>query len=302
MTKQLHFSVEIIPPIRGNGINKSLDLLDKIVKIPPRQINVTSHSAVFPSCRKRLGTIGLCAIIQHKYCINAVPHILCNGFSRQETEDFLIECSYLKLNNIMCLRGDGFRHVKSSNDFAIDLIKQVHKLNNGIYLNGEGAATNFHIGIAGYPEKHYMSTSMELDIDKTIDKIEEGANYIITQMFFDNSKFFWYRDKIMARYRARYGRDLAIPIIPGLKTINSKKHIELIPRRFYCEIPKKLISNLDKANKEDIEKVGIDWTVTQMRGLLDRGINTLHFFIGQGSSIVDTLTTINASVEDQYSL
>jgi methylenetetrahydrofolate reductase (NADPH) len=286
-------SFEIIPPIRGNSIEKTLDVIDSISKYNPPFIDITSHPASVEHIdvdgsvqkiirRKRPGTLGICALIKHKFGIDAVPHVLCNGFSKQETEDFLIELSYIGIDNVLALRGDNTTKPKDKNGniYAVDLVKQITELNVGIYQNSDsiGENTNFCIGIAGYPEKHIESPNKERDILWTKEKIKAGGDYIVTQMFFDN-KYFWdFKNKISE-----------VPVIPGIKIITNKKQLKSIPKTFQCEIPEELVKEIYSADDKFTEEIGVSWAAKQIEDLFNNDIDLVHLYIMQNSSSVHKL-------------
>jgi methylenetetrahydrofolate reductase (NADPH) len=294
--KEPLISFEIIPPLRGGNIENTLNTIGEISKYNPPFIDITSHPANIELIevdggvqkiirRKRPGTLGICALIQHKFGIDAVPHILCNGFNRQETEDFLIELSYLGIDNVVTIRGDDTAKSsdinKLSNKYAIDLVKQVQSLNMGIYENTDsiGKQTDFCIGVAGYPECHIESPNSERDIYWTQQKIKVGAHYIITQMFLNNKHFWNFKDKIK----------LDIPIIPGIKIITSKKHITSLPKTFQCEIPEELVVEVERARPEQVPDIGVEWAHKQITELFEGGIQSVHLYIMQSSNAVHKL-------------
>jgi len=294
-------SFEIIPPLRGGDIKSLLDLIEDLVKHRPPFIDITSHAAevVYEETadgikkrtkRKRPGTLGVCALIQNKYHIDAVPHVLCNGFNRQETEDFLIELRYLGIDNVLAIRGDdpGFRKPlapgKSINPFAVDLIGQIAAMNRGEYLEEllDAQETAFCIGTSGYPEKHFEAPNLESDVRWAKRKVEAGAEYICTQMFFDNEHYFNY----LALCRKA---GIEVPIIPGLKILRSRRQLSSIPRTFHCEIPPALADEIERAKPQDAEAIGIRWGVEQARELLERGAPSLHFYVMQNSTAINAL-------------
>jgi methylenetetrahydrofolate reductase (NADPH) len=239
--------------------------------------------------KKRPGTVGICAAIQNKYNVDAIPHILCGGFTKEDTENLLIDLDFLGIDNVVALRGDAlknetyFKPEKEGNEFASDLVLQISNLNNGIYLDEDlknSAKTNFCIGVAGYPEKHMEAPSLDSDIHFLKEKIKNGADYIITQMFFDNKKFFDFVDKCRAA-------GITIPIIPGLKPISTKKQLNLIPHRFSIELPDDLIMAVVKAKDNDVVKqIGIDWCIQQSKELVAAGIPVLHYYsMGKAENI-----------------
>lgn len=296
-------SFEIIPPKRGGDIKELLKVLDDIEKYKPPFIDITSHPAevIYEEApggemkmkikRKRPGTLGICALIQNKYNIDAVPHVLCSGFTREETEDFLIELHYLQIDNVLAIRGDdsGFKkplkYGRSINEYGIDLIKQINDLNHGKYLEEgllDAEPMNFCIGTSGYPQKHFEAPNLITDIRYTKAKIDAGASYIVTQMFFDNKDYFNYVD--LCR---KEGID--VPIIPGLKIITSKAHAHTLPKNFYIDIPPELVEELDKAKPEYALEIGVNWTYKQVEELLNRKVPAIHFYIMQNSKPINML-------------
>ena len=239
--------------------------------------------------RKRPGTVGICAALQNKYNIDAVPHVLCGGFSKEETENLLIDLDFLGIENVVALRGDSlksevyFKPSVDGNSFASDLVKQIVDLNKGKYLDEEiqnNAKTNFCIGVSGYPEKHIEAPSFDSDIHFLKKKIDAGAHYIVTQMFFDNQKFFDFQKKCMEN-------KINVPIIPGLKPISTKKQLNVLPQRFYVDLPDDLIKSVIKCkNNDQIRQVGIEWCIEQSKELKKAGVPFLHYYtMGRSDNI-----------------
>ncbi|MCK9424682.1 MAG: methylenetetrahydrofolate reductase [Ignavibacteriaceae bacterium] len=300
--KEPLISFEIIPPKRGGDIKSLLNVVDDLAKYNPPFIDITSHGAeiVYEETahgikkkiiRKRPGTLGICALIQNKYNIEAVPHILCKNFTREETEDFLIELNYLGIENVLAIRGDdnGFvkpvPHGRSANDYAVDLVSQVSAMNNGKYLEDnllDAKATDFCIGVSGYPEKHFESPNFKLDIKYVKQKIKAGAHYIVTQMFYDNNVYFDYVDACN-----EVGIDA--PIIPGLKILSLKSNLTNIPRNFYISIPVALAEEVMAAKPEHILEIGVNWAVKQVEELFNRNVPSIHFYIMQNSKPINLL-------------
>ena len=295
------FSFEILPPLNGQNIQSIFDSIDPLMEFNPPFIDVTYHREEYEFkelangllqkkiVKKRPGTVGICAAIQNKYNVDAIPHILCGGFTKEDTENLLIDLDFLGIDNVVALRGDAlknetyFKPEKEGNEFASDLVLQISNLNNGIYLDEDlknSAKTNFCIGVAGYPEKHMEAPSLDSDIHFLKEKIKNGADYIITQMFFDNKKFFDFLDKCRAA-------GITIPIIPGLKPISTKKQLNLIPHRFSIELPDDLIMEVVKAKDNDVVKqIGIDWCIQQSKELVAAGIPVLHYYsMGKAENI-----------------
>ncbi len=286
-------SFEIIPPRRGSSLADVLGLIEALAAFRPPFIDITSHPAeavsvmgasgkVTKVTRKRPGTLGLCALVQYKYRIDAVPHVLCSGFTREETEDFLIELRYLGIDNLLALRGDDKgvpKHVdagRSVNTDAASLVAQLVQLNRGTYLDGtdRGDAASFCIGVAGYPEKHGLAPSLEADLDALEAKVRAGADYVVTQMFFNCDHY----RSFVAACRTR---GITVPIIPGLKVLTRKRHLEALPRIFGCELPDALRDAVNRCPTDDATAVGIDWAIEQGRALLAQGAPALHFYVMQ---------------------
>ncbi len=292
---RVSISLEILPPVRGNGIKGIFNIIDEIKDTNPLWIDVTSHSSSIEwipddnanmiyrrnKRRKTPGTIAICGAIKYKYNIPAVPHVLCYGFTREETEDALIDLDYLGVNNILAIRGDGTqgekRTLHGNNNFAVDLIKQITNMNEGIYLDQNAAPTNFCVGGACYPEKHLESPNLEECNERLLEKQNEGAKYTITQMFFNNEKFLSFYDSIKDK--------LNIPVIPGLKIIITGKQINMIPKHFFVEVPQEFVNSITKAESpEEAQNAGIDWAFNQCVNLIENGHNHLHFYIMRNTS------------------
>ena len=295
------FSFEILPPLKGQNIQTIFDNIDPLMEFNPPFIDVTYHREEYefkelPNgllekriVRKRPGTVGICAAIQNKYKVDAIPHVLCGGFDKEDTENFLIDMGFLGIDNVVALRGDAvksetyFKPEPKGNAYALDLVNQITDMNNGIYLDENlqnSAQTDFCIGVAGYPEKHMEAPNMESDLHFLKKKIEAGADYIVTQMFFDNSKFFAFVENCRAA-------GIDVPIIPGLKPLATKKQLNLIPHRFHVDLPEALIKEVLKAKTPDIVRhVGIDWCTAQSKELIDAGVPFLHYYsMGKSDNI-----------------
>ena len=295
------FSFEILPPLKGQNIQFIYDGIDPLMEFKPPFIDVTYHREEYefkelPSgllqkkiVKKRPGTVGICAGIQNKYSVDAIPHILCGGFTKEDTENLLIDLDFLGIDNVVALRGDAlknetyFKPEKEGNEFASELVTQISNLNNGIYLDEDlknSAKTNFCIGVAGYPEKHMEAPSLDSDIHFLKEKIRNGAEYIITQMFFDNKKFFDFVEKCRTA-------GITVPIIPGLKPIATKKQLNLIPHRFSVEMPDDLIMAVVKAKDNDhVKQIGIEWCIAQSKELVAAGIPVFHYYsMGKAENI-----------------
>jgi methylenetetrahydrofolate reductase (NADPH) len=286
-------SFEILPPLKGKSISSIYDHLDPLMEFKPSWINVTYHRSetMFKKktdgtfekveVRKRPGTVGICASIMNHYKIDAVPHFICGGFNKRETEDALIDLNFLNVENVLVLRGDAAKNEASfepepgGNSYAIDLLKQVLDLNNGIYLDEDirnGGKTNFCIGVAGYPEKHFESPNPEIDLQRLKEKVDAGASYIMTQMFFDNKKFYDFQ-------KACRAAGIDAPIIPGLKPITSKKQLSILPRIFHVDIPTDLSNAIMRCkNDQECEIVGQEWLTQQSKELKKFGVPVLHYY------------------------
>jgi methylenetetrahydrofolate reductase (NADPH) len=286
-------SFEILPPLKGKTITSIYDHLDPLMEFKPSWINVTYHRSetMFKKktdgtfekvdVRKRPGTVGICAAIMNHYNIDAVPHIICGGFTKRETEDALIDLQFLGIDNALILRGDAAKNESSfepepgGNKYAIDLLKQVGQLNQGIYLDEDilnGGKTDFCMGVAGYPEKHFESPNFEIDLIKTKEKVDAGADYIMTQMFFNNQKFLDY-------VQACRDMGITVPIIPGLKPITNKKQLTVLPRIFHVDIPTDLSNAINKCKTDaECEQVGTEWLIQQSKELKAAGVPVLHYY------------------------
>ena len=286
-------SFEVLPPLKGKSINSIYDHLDPLMEFKPSWINVTYHRSetMFKKkpdgtfekveVRKRPGTVGICASIMNHYKIDAVPHFICGGFNKRETEDALIDLNFLDVDNVLVLRGDApknetaFEPEPGGHSYAIDLLKQVVDLNNGIYQDEDiqnGGKTNFCIGVAGYPEKHFEAPNPEIDLQNLKAKVDAGASYIMTQMFFDNKKFFDF-------VKSCRDAGIDVPIIPGLKPITSKKQLSILPRIFHVDIPTDLSNAIMRSKTDkDCEIVGAEWLTQQSKELKKFGVPVLHYY------------------------
>ncbi len=301
-------SFEILPPLKGKTITSIYDHLDPLMEFKPSWINVTYHRSetMFKKktdgtfekvdVRKRPGTVGICAAIMNHYNIDAVPHIICGGFTKRETEDALIDLQFLGIDNALILRGDAAKNEASfepepgGNRYAIDLLKQVGQLNQGIYLDEDilnGGKTNFCMGVAGYPEKHFESPNFEIDLLKTKEKVDAGADYIMTQMFFNNQKFLDY-------VKACRDMGITVPIIPGLKPITNKKQLTILPRIFHVDIPTDLSNAINKCKTDaECEQVGTEWLIQQSKELKAAGVPVLHYYtLGKPKVIRDVVSAV----------
>ncbi|NNE36541.1 MAG: methylenetetrahydrofolate reductase [NAD(P)H] [Rhodothermales bacterium] len=290
--KETLISYEIIPPARGGSIQEIFQMVEALVPFDPPFIDVTSHSAQvnyeeMPDGswqrrvkRKRPGTLGLCASIRGRYGIETVPHLLCEGFTREETEDALIELNYLGIKNVMALRGDESGYSKplpptrSRNEFAVNLVDQIVDMNQGRYLEPliDPATADFCVGVAGYPEKHFQAPNLAWDIANLKRKIDAGAEYVTTQMFFDNQHYFAFVDQCREA-------GITVPIIPGLKILTSKRQMRMLPTNFHVDIPEEVSSEIEAADPADVAEIGINWATKQASELMDAGAPCLHFYI-----------------------
>jgi methylenetetrahydrofolate reductase (NADH) len=286
-------SFEVLPPLKGKGIEALYKHLDPLMEYKPSFINVTYHRSehVFKKradgsfekviVRKRPGTESICAAIMNKYTVDTVPHLICGGFSVNETEDALINLRYLGIDNVLVLRGDAaknettFEPEPDGHRYASDMIKQVVDLNAGIYLEQDlkgTQKTEFCIGVAGYPEKHFEAPNMATDLNYLKAKVDGGADYIITQMFFDNAKYY-------AFVKACREVGINVPIIPGLKPVYSKKQLTVLPKTFHIDLPTDFSNEILKCKTdEDVEKVGEEWLLHQSRDLKKNGVPVLHYY------------------------
>lgn len=306
-TKTL-ISFEVLPPLKGKTITSLYDHLDPLVEFKPSWINVTYHRSetVFKKkedgtfkeveVRKRPGTVGICAAIMNHYKVDAAPHLICGGFTKRETEDALIDLNFLGIDNVLVLRGDAaknesaFKPEPDGNAHALDLLKQVANLNNGIYVDEDiqnGGKTNFCMGVAGYPEKHFEAPNLETDLNYLKQKVDAGAEFIMTQMFFDNQKFFDF-------VKSCKNLGITIPIIPGLKPLTTKKQLTVLPSIFHVDIPADLSKEVIKCKTDaDVEKVGIEWLIQQCKELKAFGVPVLHYYtLGKPKLIHDVVKEI----------
>ena len=300
-------SFEVLPPLKGGSMQDIFDILDPLMEFKPPFVDVTYHREEFvykmqesgyyekTAIRKRPGTVGICASIMHRYGVDAVPHLICGGFSIEETENALIDLHFLGINNVLALRGDArqfedkFIPEPNGHKYAMDLVKQIQDMNSGVYLDAnidKGSKTEFCIGVAAYPEKHFESPNLEQDIQHLKDKVEAGASYVVTQMFFDNKKYF----EFVAKCRAS---GLNVPIVPGLKPITRKYQLNSIPRKFFINFPEELVKEIAKTDEKNIKQVGIEWCIAQSKELKDAGVPCLHYYT---MGDVDTIIKIASAL------
>jgi len=286
-------SFEVLPPLKGGSMQAIFNTLDALMEFKPPFIDVTYHREEFiynkrPSgyyektaIRKRPGTVGICAALMHRYGVDAVPHLICGGFSVEETENALIDLNFLGINNVLALRGDArqfedkFVPEADGHKYALDLVRQIGGMNHGKYLDlniQNGEPTDFCIGIAGYPEKHFESPNFGTDLHFTKEKVEAGAGYIVTQMFFDNQKYFEY-------VNACHDAGIDVPIVPGLKPLTKKYQLNSIPRKFFINLPEDLVREVQKAKDDEaVKQVGIEWCTQQSKELKAAGVPCLHYY------------------------
>ncbi len=289
-----HVSYEIVPPKRGGSVSEILEIIDGLMEFDPPWVDVTSHSAqVYYEeqtdgswrrhvKRKRPGTLGLCAAIKSRFGVESVPHLLCQGFTREESEDALIELNYLGIQNVMALRGDdsGFNKPvsvdRTTNEFAIDLVKQISAMNEGHFLEEliDAAPTDFCVGVAGYPEKHFEAPNITWDVLNLKRKVDAGAEYITSQMFFENESFITFVERCREV-------GITVPIIPGLKILTSRRQLRSLPARFNVHVPEALAAEVESVSDEQVAEIGIAWALKQCEGLLEAGFPNLHFYIIQ---------------------
>ncbi len=297
-------SFEILPPLKGKTISSIYDHLNPLMDFKPAFINVTYHRSetMFKKksdgtfekveVRKRPGTVGICAAIMNHYRVDAVPHLICGGFAKRETEDALIDLNFLGIDNVLVLRGDAAKNESSfepepdGHSYAIDLLKQVVCLNKGVYLEEDiknGGKTNFCIGVAGYPEKHFEAPNLETDLIYLKAKVDAGAEYITTQMFFDNQKYFDF-------VKACREHDIHVPVIPGLKPMTTLKQLTMLPKIFHVDLPTDLSSAIMRCKTDaEVAEVGTEWLIHQSRELKKAGVPVLHYYTLGQVKIVETV-------------
>lgn len=295
------FTFELLPPLKGRSIDKIYEAIERLLEFEPAYINFTSHrnetvykenpdgSIEKRAVRKRPGTIALAAAVKYKYNITVVPHMLCGGFSREETENALIEMDFLGINDVLALRGDppkgtrNFVPEKDGHSHTSELVEQIVNMNNGRYIDDtlkNVTATNFCIGVAGYPEKHFEAPNMENDLTNLKKKVAAGASYVVTQMFFDNAKFFKFREDCKAL-------GINVPIIPGIKPISAMADIHQLPQAFSIDLPNDLYKAIEACKTdEDAREVGIEWTTQQAKELIANGVPGIHFYtLGRSDNV-----------------
>lgn len=301
--KETLFSFEILPPLKGKSIQSIFDGIDPLMEFKPRFVNVTYHREEFIykerengllekiAIRKRPGTVGICAAIMNKYQVDAVPHLICGGFSKEETENALIDLQFLGIDNVLALRGDSiktestFKPHKDGHRYAVELIQQIGEMNKGNYMMDDIKLepTDFCIGTAGYPEKHFEAMNLTTDLKYLKAKVDAGAEYIVTQMFFDNKKYFDF-------VKACNDFGINVPIIPGLKPIKTMEHITFLPKFFKIDYPEELSSELLKCkDNQQVEQLGIQWGIHQSKELKAAGVPSIHYYTMSNSSMVKSI-------------
>ncbi|MFY8136736.1 MAG: methylenetetrahydrofolate reductase [NAD(P)H], partial [Flavobacteriales bacterium] len=297
------FSIEILPPLKGQNISSIFETMDKLMEFQPAFVDVTYHREeyVFRDAgngllekhvvKKRPGTVGICAAVTNRYRVDTVPHIICGGFSKQDTEDALIDLNFVGIDNVLVLRGDPiksegrFKPEAEGHHFANELVEQVVKMNTGNYLDPDlkdVQKTNFCIGVAGYPEKHFEAPNLNSDLKYLKAKVDAGAEYIVTQMFYDNSKFFEYVEKCKAI-------GINVPIIPGLKPLTSKSQLSVIPHHFHIDMPDELVDLVERAKSDaEVREIGVQWCIQQSKELKAAGVPVLHYYtMGKAKSTAE---------------
>lgn len=287
------FTIEVLPPLKGENIRSLFDHMDPLMEFKPPFVDVTYHREEYvykkrengllekKSTRKRPGTVALCAAIQNHYKVDTVPHIICGGFTKDETENALIDLHFLGIENVLALQGDGIKNEgrfvpdPDGHKYASELLQQMVDLNAGKYLDGDllnTTPTNFCIGVAGYPEKHFAAPNLKTDLKYLKQKVDLGAQYIVTQMFFDNQKYFDFVDRCREA-------GINVPIIPGIKPITTKSQSSVLPTIFYIDIPEELGDEIEKCkDNAAVKELGIQWAVKQSKELMKKGVPTLHFY------------------------
>ncbi|MBT4793242.1 MAG: methylenetetrahydrofolate reductase [NAD(P)H] [Halobacteriovoraceae bacterium] len=302
------FSIEILPPMKGHGIQKLFTQIEPLMEFQPKFIDVTYHREEYMykkrehgllekiSIRKRPGTVGICAALMNRFHIDTIPHIICGGFTKEETENALIDLQFLGIDNVLALRGDAiktesqFSPTEGGHNYASDLIEQVRAMNSGQYLNSEvenAFSTDFCIGVAGYPEKHFEAPNFHTDLKYLKQKVDLGAEYIVTQMFFDNKKYFHFVDECRSA-------GINIPIIAGIKPLASKNQLTVLPSIFHIDLPDDLVNAVEKCqDNAAVKQVGIEWATAQSKELLEHKIPGLHFYsMGKSDNIVKIASEI----------
>lgn len=291
--KSALFTFELLPPLKGHTIQEIYDTIDPLIEFNPAYINITYHQqeVVYKTrpdglmekriVRKRPGTVAIAAAIQNKYKITVVPHMICGGFTKEETEDALIDFHFLGINNLLVLRGDPdkgkrkFVPEKGGHRYSSELIEQITNLNQGKYLHEDmenAMPTDFSVGVAGYPEKHIEAPNMDMDLEFLKLKVDKGAEYIVTQMFFDNQKYFDFVDKCK-------NKGINVPIIPGIKPVSTLNDSSLLPQTFNIDLPIELIHEINKCKtQKEVRQVGVEWAIAQSKELIKFGVPGIHYY------------------------
>lgn len=296
------FSFELLPPLKGTNINAIYEAIDPLMEFNPPYINITYHQEEIvykthksgllekKTVRKRPGTVAISAAIKYKYNVIVVPHMICGGFSKEETENALIDLQFLGINNLLVLRGDPEKSQKhfipeaNGHEHSIGLVKQISEMNKGKYLDDEllnSTTTDFTVGVAGYPEKHYEAPNLDSDLCFLKQKIDAGAEFIVTQMFYDNQKYYDFVDRCRAI-------GINVPIIPGIKPISIKNHLSILPQTFHIDIPQDLVKEVLKCKTNDeVRQVGVEWATMQSKDLISRNVPALHYYtMGKSDNII----------------
>ncbi|MDY3033693.1 MAG: methylenetetrahydrofolate reductase [NAD(P)H] [Odoribacter sp.] len=298
-------SFELVPPLKGSDISKLYASIEPLMEFAPPFINITFHRDEVEYRQKndgrfekviltkRPGSVAIAAAIMKRFPVEVVPHLICGGTSKYQLENDLIDLNFLDIQNVVALRGDAISGQKyftpepDGHRYSCELVEQIHNMNQGIYLDSsltDAVHTNFCIGVAAYPEKHYEAPNIDIDIENLKHKVDAGADYIVTQMFFDNAKFYTFVEKCRAA-------GISVPIIPGLKPISTSTHIEMLPRAFSIDLPQDLMKEIRKCkDNKEIYRVGIEWCVAQSQDLLAQGAPAIHYYtMGKADNIREIL-------------
>ncbi len=299
--KDTLFSIEVLPPQKGKKIDHLYNILDPLMEFNPPFVDVTYHREEIKykknkdgsikriPLRKRPGTVGICAAIMNKYKVDAVPHLICGGFTKEETEDALFSLYYLGIENVLIIKGDEMGksdyHIEdrvNRNIYAVDLVEQVSKMNSGIFCHEETVydmRTDFCVGVAGYPEKHFEAPNLNTDLKYLKQKVDAGSDYIVTQMFYDNKKYFEFVEKCRKA-------GITVPIIPGLKPLTVKRHLNVLPSMFNIDIPEDLSKEVEKCkDNKAVKQVGIEWAIQQSKELKAANVPCLHYYTMSRSEV-----------------
>jgi len=307
--KKTLFSFEILPPLKGQSIQSFFQAIEPLMEFKPSFIDVTYHREEYVyqqrgngllekiTTRKRPGTVGICAAVTNRFQVDTVPHLICGGFNKRDTESALFDLNFLGIENVLVLRGDSIKSEgrfvpeKDGNIYATDLLEQVENMNKGIFLgedstnDNEDVRTDFCIGVAGYPEKHFEAPNLDTDLKYLKQKVDMGADYIVTQMFFDNQKFFDFVNRCREM-------GINVPIIPGLKPLTTRKQLTILPSIFHIDIPDDLVKAVSECkDKESVRKVGIEWCAQQSKELMEFGVPCLHYYSMSRSGAVKSIAS-----------